>query len=79
MFVDRRRRHDPLLEWKVRLFSVAAVLVVLGLYFGERWMTGSAIVVLLAAMLLRFLPHARDAAHEDSDEDDDIPGESAIS
>jgi len=79
VFVSRRRRHDPLLEWKVRLFSVAAVLVVLGLYFGERWMTGAAIVILLGAMLLRFLPHAGDAAHEEADEDDDVSGESAIS
>ena len=56
MFVDRRRRDDPFLEWKVRLFSVAAALVLLGLYLDNRWVTGVAIVVLAVAMLLRFIP-----------------------
>lgn len=56
MFVDRRRRDDPFLEWKVRLFSVAAVLVLIGLYLDNRWLTGLAIALLAVAMLLRFLP-----------------------
>ncbi|MDX1647796.1 MAG: hypothetical protein R3304_11685 [Longimicrobiales bacterium] len=56
MFVERRRREDPFLEWKVRLFSVAAVLVLVGLYLDERRITGAAILVLAVALLLRFLP-----------------------
>ena len=84
MFVDRRRREDPFLEWKVRLFSVAAVLVLLGLYLDNRWLTGLAIVVLAAAMLLRFLPGGsgrRESllAYDDDqdDEDDDEEAEAA--
>ena len=69
MFVDRRRRDDPFLEWKVRLFSVAAVLVLLGLYLDNRWVTGLAIAVLAVAMLLRFLPGG--SAHEVTSEDQD--------
>lgn len=56
MFVDRNSRDDRFLEWKVRLFSVASVLVVLGLYLDEGWMTGTAIGVLAVAMLLRLVP-----------------------
>lgn len=56
VFVDRRPREGRLLEWKVGLFSVAAVLTVVGLYLNERWMIGAAILVLVVAMLLRFLP-----------------------
>lgn len=67
MFVDRRRRDDPFLEWKVRLFSVAAVLVLIGLYLDNRWMTGLAIAVLAVAMLLRFLPGG--SAHGVEDEE----------
>lgn len=54
---DRTRaRHDPYLDWKVGIFSAGAVLAMAGIYLGERWMTGAAIVVLLAGLLLRFAP-----------------------
>lgn len=53
-----RRDDDRWLEWKVRLFSVAAVLALAGMYLEERWMTGTAIVVLVGAVSLRFLPDA---------------------
>ena len=76
MFVDRRRRDDPFLEWKVRLFSVAAVLVLLGLYLDNRWVTGLAIAVLAVAMLLRFLPGG--SAHGASSEDQDGAGSEAV-
>lgn len=70
-FLDRSRRGDPHLEWKVRLFSVAAVLALCGIYFDERWMTGAAIAVLAAAMALRFV--GRKAG---GDEDGDAEGDS---
>lgn len=65
--MDRRRRAGRYLEWKVGLFSVAAALGLVGIYFEERWMTGGAIVVLLGAMLLRFLPGARAGIGEEED------------
>ena len=55
-FLDRRRRAGPWLEWKVRLFVVAALLGLTGIYRQERWLTGAAIVLLLAGLLLRFVP-----------------------
>jgi hypothetical protein len=67
--MDRRRRAGRFLEWKVGLFSVAAVLGLAGIYLQDRWMTGGAILVLLAAMALRFLPGAQPLAgdHEDGE------------
>lgn len=56
MFLDRDRRAGRYLEWKVRLFSVAAVLAVVGMYLESRWMTGAAMLILLAGLMLRFLP-----------------------
>lgn len=67
VFLDRNRRAGPHLEWKVRLFAVAAVLGLAGIYVGERWLTGAAIVLLFAGLFLRFLP----AAVEDADESGD--------
>ena len=69
-FADRSKRSDRLLEWKVRIFSIGAVLTVVGIYLEERWVTGTAIVVLAGGMLLRFGPGG---AHpvEDSDADAD--------
>ena len=64
--VDRRRRAGRYLEWKVGLFSIAAVLALVGISLEERWMTGGAIVLLVGAVLLRFLPGAR---HEEGEEE----------
>ena len=44
------------LEWKIRLFSVAAVLSLVGIYFDERWVIGAAIMVLALGIVLRFAP-----------------------
>jgi len=70
LFVDRSRRSDRFLEWKVRIFTLAAALVVVGMYLDARWMTGVAIFLLASAMLLRFLPGAG-AAHRDQEDEDD--------
>ena len=69
VFLDRSRRSDPHLEWKVRIFAVAAVLGLCGIYFEEGWMTGGAIVLLAGAMFLRFLPGARRPPAEEAVED----------
>jgi hypothetical protein len=67
VFLDRKRRAGPYLEWKVRIFAVAAVVALAGIYLEERWLTGTAIVILVAGLSLRFLP----AGGEDRDEDPD--------
>ena len=62
---------------------MAAVFVLAGLYFDERWMTGTALALLSTAMLLRFLPggpstdadHEEDEDEEDEDAEDAAPGE----
>jgi hypothetical protein len=56
MFLDRGRKAGKYLEWKVRLFSVAGVLALVGMYLDNRWMTVTATLILLAGLLLRFLP-----------------------
>lgn len=67
MFHDRNRRAGRFLEWKVRLFSVAAMVAVFGIYLENRWLTGAAIVILVAGLGLRFLPA--------DPEDEATPGE----
>lgn len=69
LLLNRSRRADPHLEWRVRIFAVATVLVLAGLYLDDRWMTGAALALLGAAMLLRFLPAER-RDDVDSEEDD---------
>lgn len=68
VFLDRRRRAGPHLEWKVRLFVVAAVLGLAGIYLEERWLTGAAIVLLFAGLALRFLPTGEMSSAEDDEE-----------
>lgn len=53
---NRGPREDRYLEWKIALFSVAAAVAMVGIYLDERWMTGVALVLLVAGMFLRFLP-----------------------
>jgi hypothetical protein len=67
-FLDRGRRAGPYLEWKVRLFAVAAVLGLAGIYFEERWLTTAAIILLFTGLMLRFLPTGEaEARDEDGD------------
>ena len=56
VFLDRSQRAGRYLEWKVRIFIVAAVVGLTGIYLEERWLTGSAIVILFAGIALRFIP-----------------------
>lgn len=76
MRASRERRHDPYLEWKVRVFSVAAVLALAGMYLEERWMTGLALVLLGGAMVVRLVARRRaeslsgESDFEDADFDD---------
>ena len=69
-FLTRRASPaGPLLEWRVRLFSAGGVLGVAGILIEERWLTGLAIVLLGAGVLIRFLPGDRGGrGPEDTDE-----------
>jgi hypothetical protein len=44
------------LEARIWIFSIAAGIALVGIYFDERWMTGVALTLLLGAVMLRFLP-----------------------
>ena len=68
MLLDRGRRAGKYFEWKIRLFSVGAVVALAGIYLDSRWVTGAAIVILMSGLLLRFLPadpEDQDFAEED--------------
>ncbi len=54
----------------MRIFSVAAVFGLAGMALEERWLTGVAIVILLAGFGLRFLPTGGEAGDEDREEDE---------
>jgi hypothetical protein len=76
VFLDRRRRHDPFLEWKVRIFSGAAAIALVGIALDQRWMTGTALGLLVGGVLLRFLPRPGVESEED---DDDPVGDERLS
>jgi hypothetical protein len=69
VFLDRRQRAGPYLEWKVRIFAVAAVVGLAGIYFEERWLTGAAILLLLGGLSLRLLPLGEPELDEDEEHD----------
>lgn len=56
MLLDRRRRAGKYLEWKVRLFSAAAVAALAGIFLEWLWLTWIAVALLVAAFALRLLP-----------------------
>ena len=77
--VDRPPNEDPFLEWKVGLFSVAAVVGLGGIFLEEGWMIGGAIALLAGALSLRFLPGGGGGSlySDDEEEDDDVEQVSA--
>jgi len=54
-FLDRSRRSGHRLEWKVGAFTVGAAMALTGMYFEELWLTGAAILVLVAGAFLHLL------------------------
>lgn len=68
--LDRTRRAGRFLEWKVRLFTVGAVLALAGMFLEETWLVRVAMGVLAAGLLLRFLPAG---ALDGEPSDDDAP------
>jgi len=59
-----------MLEWKVGIFASAGVLGLAGMYLGERWLTGAAILLLLGAVLLRSYTKAATPPDGDDVEDE---------
>ena len=56
LLLDRRPRSNKHLAWKVRLFAVAAVVAMVGMYLDNPYVTGVALFLLIIGMFLRFLP-----------------------
>jgi hypothetical protein len=82
IITKRSNRRGRFLEWKVRIFGVGAVLALVGMYLGERWMTGFAIVVLLAGLVIRVVLERNPSGSlyaDDDDEQNDVgtPGREA--
>lgn len=60
LLLDRRPRSNRWLMWKIRIFSVAAAVAIVGMYLNNPYVTGVALVLLFAGMLLRFLPEPKE-------------------
>ena len=75
MDTDRREPRTHLLEWKVGVFTVGAGMALLGIYFEQRWLTGAAIVVLVAGALLPFR-RVTDSEHGEAPGPADSEGDS---
>ena len=70
MLLDRDRQAGRYLEWKVRVFSVAAVLALVGIYLQSSWMTGAAIGILGVGLSLRFLPDGAGGPEGEADDEE---------
>jgi hypothetical protein len=57
---DREQGNGPYLLWKLSLFFLAAGVWIAGVLTGRPWATGTALVLLIVAILLRFLPQRGD-------------------
>ena len=73
MFINRSSKVSfRYLDWKVYMFMAGSGLILAGIYFNNRWVMWGALVLLVAAFSLRFLPGsdqvAEDAAEQESDE-----------
>ena len=66
-----------MLEWKVGVFTVGAGMALIGIYLEQRWLTGGAIVVLVAGALVgfQFGTHEEDTeVPESREEEGDLEG-----
>ncbi|HIB08809.1 MAG TPA: hypothetical protein EYO20_02985 [Gemmatimonadetes bacterium] len=62
------------MEWRVGIFLAGAVLALAGIYLDEHWMTGLAIIILMAGIFIRFLPSASSRELDLSSSEDNDPG-----
>ena len=58
-FIDRKPRSRRFLVWKTRIFAVAAVIALVGMYLNNPYVTGAALVLLLVGVALRFVPERK--------------------
>jgi membrane protein implicated in regulation of membrane protease activity len=75
-FFTQTRASGPgrFLQWKVRLFAVAAVVLLVGMAREIDWLVGVAIALLAVAFVLRFFekePESEDEPEDDEDYDDE--------
>lgn len=61
---------DPWVNQKIGVFSVGAILAMAGMLLDSGWLMGVAAVLLLAGVLLRFIPRGDDEGGDDEGGDD---------
>ena len=62
---SRAARH---LEWKVRIFGAGALIAVVGMATGQRWLVNVAIAVLVVGVGLRFLDRREEPTEDEEPE-----------
>lgn len=72
-FFTQTRASGPgrFLQWKVRLFAVAAVMLLIGMAREIDWLVAAAIAILAVAFVLRFFEKEPETAGEEEFDDDD--------
>ena len=68
IFLDRRPRSRRFLVWKMRIFAVAAVIALVGMYLDNPYVTGTALALLLVGVALRFVPERRTSSPPEPEE-----------
>ena len=68
LFIDRKPRSRRFLVWKTRIFAVAAVIALVGMYLNNPFVTGAALVLLLVgvALIWRLVAHGSPVQPEDN-------------
>lgn len=69
--VRRAGRGAASIQWRLRAFALGAVLGLAGIFLDASWLLAAALIVLLGAMALRWLPS------DEADSDDQEPGAAA--
>lgn len=76
IFLNRSRTGvDPWLDWKVRLFFLAAILALVGMARGWSWLVVLAILALFGGMALRFIGGRSSQEGVGHGSEDEVPGD----
>ncbi len=76
LFASRRSGSGHFLEWRLRLFGIAAILAVFGIGAEQGWMVNLAIGTLAVAMVLSWVAKRRAEAERWAEQGSDDEGES---